>query len=136
MLGSLMACSFEAMVIDDDMIGNVMRAVRGIEVTDETLSFEAIRNAVQGAGHFLDQPQTLELMQTEYLYPQLADRGTYDEWREGGKRDLYTLAHEKVAKLLSDHYPVYIDPAADAKIRERFPIMLKPEDMRPGNGRW
>ncbi len=44
MLGSLMACSFEAMVIDDDMIGNVMRAVRGIEVTDETLSFGAIRD--------------------------------------------------------------------------------------------
>ena len=136
MLGSLIACSFEAMVIDDDMIGNVMRAVRGIEVTDETLSFEVIRNAVQGAGHFLDQPQTLELMQTEYLYPQLADRGTYDEWREGGKRDLYELAHERVGKLLSNHYPVYIDPAADAKIREHFPIALKPDDMRPGNGRW
>jgi trimethylamine--corrinoid protein Co-methyltransferase len=136
MLGSLMACSFEAMVIDDDMIGNVMRAVRGIEVTDETLSFEAIRDAVEGAGHFLDRPQTLELMQTEYEYPQLADRSTYDGWKEGGKRDLFDLAHERVAKLLSDHYPVYIDPTADAKIRERFPIMLKPEDMRRGNGRW
>jgi trimethylamine--corrinoid protein Co-methyltransferase len=136
MLGSLMACSFEAMVVDDDMLGSVMRAVRGIEVTDETLSFEAIRDAVDGAGHFLDGSQTLELMQTEYLYPQLADRGTYDDWKDGGKRDIYELAHEKVQKLLSSHYPVYIDPAADAKIRERFPIVLKPEDMRPGNGRW
>jgi trimethylamine--corrinoid protein Co-methyltransferase len=113
-----------------------MRAVRGIEVTDETLSFGAIRDAVEGAGHFLDGSQTLALMQTEYQYPQLADRGTYDDWRDGGKRDIYELAHEKVESLLSSHYPVYIDPAADAKIRERFPIMLKPEDMRPGNGRW
>jgi trimethylamine--corrinoid protein Co-methyltransferase len=136
MLGSLIACSFEAMVIDDDMIGNVMRAVRGIEVTDETLSFEAIRDVVEGAGHFLDQPQTLELMQTEYLYPQLADRSTYDGWKDAGKRDLFDLAHERVAKLLSDHYPVYIEPTVDAKIREHFPIVLKPEDMRPGNGRW
>jgi trimethylamine--corrinoid protein Co-methyltransferase len=136
MLGSLMACCFEAMVIDDDMIGNAMRAVRGIEVTDETLSFEAIRDVVEGVGHFLDQPQTLELMQTEYEYPQLADRRTYDDWKDAGKRDLFDLAHERVAKLLSEHYPVYIDPAADAKIRGRFPIMLKSEDMRPGNGRW
>jgi len=136
MLGSLMACSFEAMVIDDDMIGNVMRAVRGIEVTDESLSFEVIRDTVEGSGHFLDHPQTLALMQTEYLYPQLADRGTYDDWKEKGKRDAYEIAHEKVAKILSDHYPVYIDPAADARIREHFPIRLEPHDMKPGNGRW
>jgi len=136
MLGSLMACSFEAMVIDNDMIGNVMRAVRGIEVTDETLSFEAIRAAVEGSGHFLDQPQTLALMQTEYLYPQLADRGTYDDWKETGKRDAYALARERATKILSDHYPTYIDPAADARIRERFPIRLAPEAMKPGNGRW
>jgi trimethylamine--corrinoid protein Co-methyltransferase len=136
MLGSLMACSFEAMVIDDDMIGNVMRAVRGIEVTDETLSFEVIRDTVEGSGHFLDHPQTLKLMQTEYLYPQLADRGTYNDWKETGKRDAYQIAHEKVERILSEHYPVYIDPAADARIRKHFPIMLKPEDMKAGNGRW
>ena len=105
-------------------------------MTDETPSFESIREVVEGVGHFLDQPQTLELMQTEYEYPQLADRRTYDDWKDAGKRDLFDLAHERVAKLLSQHYPVYIDPAADAKIRERFPIMLKSEDMRPGNGRW
>ncbi len=136
MLGSLMACSFEAMVIDDDMIGNVMRAVRGIEVTDETLSFDVIRDTVEGSGHFLDHPQTLALMQSEFLYPQLADRGTYDDWREAGKRDAYELARAKAVAILAEHYPVYIDPAADAKIRERFPIRLAPEDMRPGNGRW
>jgi trimethylamine--corrinoid protein Co-methyltransferase len=136
MLGSLMACSFEAMVIDDDMIGNVMRAVRGIEVTDETLSFDVIRDTVEGSGHFLDHPQTLKMMQTEYLYPQLADRGTYNEWKDTGKRDAYEIAHEKVEKILAEHYPVYIDPAADARIREHFPIALKLEDMKPGNGRW
>jgi hypothetical protein len=48
-----------------------------------------------------------------------------DDWKEAGKRDAYELALEKAAKILSEHYPVYIDPAADAKIRERFPIMLR-----------
>jgi trimethylamine--corrinoid protein Co-methyltransferase len=76
------------------------------------------------------------MMETEYLYPQLADRGTYNEWKDTGKRDAYEIAHEKVKKILSEHYPVYIDPAADAKIRERFPIALKPEDMKSGSGRW
>jgi len=136
MLGSLMACSFEGMVIDDDMIGSVMRAVRGIEVTDETLSLQVIRDTVEGSGHYLDHEQTLELMQTEYVYPQVADRSNYDDWKESGKRDLHEVAHERVKKLLANYYPDYIDPVADAKIREHFPIMLKPEDMKPGNGRW
>ncbi len=75
-------------------------------------------------------------MQTEYLYPQLADRTTYGDWAESGKRDSYALARERVVKILSDHYPVYIDSAADARIRQHFPIALRPEQMRPGNGRW
>jgi trimethylamine--corrinoid protein Co-methyltransferase len=136
MLGSLMACSFEAMVIDNDMIGNILRGVRGIEVTDETLSFDTIRDSILGSGHFLDHPQTLKLMETEYVYPKLADRGTYADWKDGGKKDIYEQAHERAVQVLSDHYPVYIDPARDAKIREFFPIMLKPEDMKAGNGRW
>jgi len=135
-VGSLIGQSFEGMVIDNDMLGNVQRLLRGIEVTDETLSYEVIENTVFGAGHFLNQPQTLELMQKEYLYPEVADRRTPGEWAVTGKEDIYKLAHEKVKKTLSSHYPDYIDPAADRRIRDNFPIRLEREDMRAGNGRW
>ena len=37
MTATIMGCSYEAMIIDNDMLGNVQRLVRGIEVTDETL---------------------------------------------------------------------------------------------------
>jgi trimethylamine--corrinoid protein Co-methyltransferase len=124
------------MVIDNDMLGNVQRLLRGIEVTDETLSYEVIENTVFGTGHYLNQPQTLELMQKEYLYPEVADRRTPGAWEVGGKEDIYQLAHEKVKKTLSSHFPEYISPEADRKIRDSFPIRLAPGDMRPGNGRW
>ena len=42
-VGSLLGQSFEGMVIDNDMLGNVQRLLRGIEVTDETLSYERHR---------------------------------------------------------------------------------------------
>ena len=135
-VGSLIGQSFEGMVIDNDMLGNVQRLLRGIEVTDETLSYEVIKDAVFGTGHFLNQPQTLELMQTEFLYPEVADRRTPGEWEASGKEDVYELAHRKVKQVLSSHYPEYIDPAADARIRDKFPIRLSNKDMRPGNGRW
>jgi trimethylamine--corrinoid protein Co-methyltransferase len=135
-VGSLIGQSFEGMVIDNDMLGNVQRLLRGIEVTDETLSYDVIRDTVFGSGHFLNQPQTLALMQTEYLYPDVADRRTPGEWEESGKEDIYELAHRKVKKVLSSHYPEYIGPAADKRIRDKFPIRLAPGDMRSGNGRW
>ena len=135
-VGSLLGQSFEGMVIDNDMIGNVQRLLRGIEVTDETLSYDIIEDTVFGIGHYLNQPQTLELMQTEYLYPEVADRRTPGEWEVTGKEDVYELAHEKVKKVLSGYYPDYIDPAADQRIREHFPIRLSQADMQAGNGRW
>jgi trimethylamine--corrinoid protein Co-methyltransferase len=135
-VGSLIGQSFEGMVIDNDMLGNVQRLLRGIEVTDETLSYEVIENTVSGAGHFLNQPQTLELMQKEYLYPEVADRRTPGEWEVTGKEDIYKLAHEKVKRTLSSHYPEYIDPVADRRIRDNFPIRLERADMQAGNGRW
>ncbi len=135
-VGSLIGQSFEGMIIDNDMIGNIQRVLRGIEVTDETLSLDVINDAVFGIGHYLAHPQTLELMQSEYLYPDIADRLTPGAWADMGRKTLYEQAHEKVSEMLTDYYPTYIDAAADKRIRDNFPIRLRAEDMKPGNGRW
>jgi len=135
-VGSLIGQSFEGMLIDNDMIGNIQRILRGIEVTDETLSIDVINEAVSGVGHYLGSAQTLELMQSEFLYPEIADRLTPGAWEDMGRKTLYEQAHERVAEMLTDYYPTYIDAAADKRIRDRFPIRLNPEDMKPGNGRW
>ena len=136
MLGSLMALSLESLVIDNDLLGAVLRTVRGIEVNDETLSYEVIEQAVNGEGHYLRHPQTLNLMRGGYEYPALANRSTPEEWQTAGSPDIRQLAGKRVKSILSSHYPVYIDPQTDAKIREMFPIHLAPEDMRAGSDRW
>jgi len=135
-VGSLIAVSFEALVIDNDMMGNVLRVHHGIDVNDDTLSFDTIDAAVHGSGHFLDAEQTLRLMRSEYLYPRISDRDNAGDWMDKGSRDIYEVAHERVRTLLADYYPEYIDPKLDARIRERFPIKLRPQDMKPRNGRW
>ena len=136
MMGSLMGLSFEALLIDNDMLGTVLRTVRGIEVNEETLSYDVIANVVRGEGHFLREQQTLALMRTEYEYPQLADRLTPGEWQDIGSPDIRVQAGARVKQILSSHYPGYIDPAVDAKIRDRFPIELERVAMLAGNGRW
>jgi trimethylamine--corrinoid protein Co-methyltransferase len=136
MLASLMACSFESFVIDDDMLGSVLRAVRGIDVTEESLSFEVIRAAVEGPNHYLGSQQTLELMKSEFFYPKLGDRSDTDQWEAGGSKDIRERARARVQEILSAHYPTYIDPATDGALRARFDITIPAQAMKAGNGRW
>jgi trimethylamine--corrinoid protein Co-methyltransferase len=136
MLGSLMALSLESMVIDNDMLGAVLRTVRGIEVNEETLSYHVMEQVIHGEGHFLRTGQTLDLMRTEYEYPVLADRRTPGEWEAAGSPDIREMAAERVRSILSTHYPEYIDPVIDGKIRETFPILLSRESMNAASGRW
>ena len=136
MMASLMGCSFEAMVIDNDMLGNVARVLRGIEVTEETLSFENIRDVVRDPGHYLGHSQTLALMESEYAYPSISDRRPKGEWEETGGSDIVDAARARVREILSTHYPDHIDAATDRKVRERFDILLPEAAMHPGSGRW
>ena len=57
------ACSaicLESLIIDNDIIGATQRIIRGIEVSDETLSLDTIRDAcIGGPGHYLGSDQTL-----------------------------------------------------------------------------
>ncbi len=126
MLASIMACSLEAMVIDNDMLGSINRTVRGVEVTPETLSTQVIADVVRGEGHFLGHSQTLSLMQTEYVYPLVGDRLSPDDWTDAGARPMVDVAHDYVTEVLDDPKPAHLNPEADAQIRATFPIHLDP----------
>ena len=136
MMGSLFGCSLESMVMDNDLLGAIQRSLRGIEVNDETLSLEVIEQTVLGPAHYLGTAQTLSMMQTEYLYPRLADRSSLSEWEFQGSPELLVGAHRRVREIMGSHYPTPIDPARDAAIREIYDIRLPAAMMRPGNERW
>ena len=125
MYGSLLACSLESFVLDNDLIGAVLRATRGIEVNDDSLSFDAIREVcVGGPGHFLGHSQTLRRMQSDYFYPALADRRTPQQWRDEGAPDILEQARIRTQDILSGSPPTHISLAIDREVRARFPIHL------------
>lgn len=126
MLASLMACSLEAMVVDNDMLGAINRTVRGIEITPETLSSKTIEDVVRGAGHFLGHAQTLAMMQTEYTYPLVGDRLSPDDWRDAGAQTAVERAHEQVAMILAEPGPSHMTPELDEKIRANFDVRVPP----------
>jgi trimethylamine--corrinoid protein Co-methyltransferase len=130
MHASLLGCCLESYVIDNDMLGAINRTIRGIEVNEDTLSLEAMRDVcLDGPSHFLGHDQTMALMQRDYVYPDLGDRNSPKDWNEAGRPDLLEQARCRVKQLLSAPKPQHIPDDIDSQIRERFPVKLSLETM-------
>jgi trimethylamine--corrinoid protein Co-methyltransferase len=123
MTAALLGVSFEGFVLDDEMHSNTYRMLRGIEVTEENLGFDAICDAVLGDGHFLGHAQTLASMERDYFYPPLADREQPKTWEDNGGLDAQARAKRKAREILETHYPEYLTPDQDAAIRQQFNIL-------------
>lgn len=124
MQAGLMGVAFESYVIDNDMLGGVMRSISELEVSSTTLATEMIREIVNGEGHFLGHSETYKRMATHFLYPQIADRRSPQEWEDAGSKDIREVAKEKVREILATHFPQHISAELDQKIRAKFDIRL------------
>lgn len=123
MTASLLGASFEAFVLDDEMHANTYRILRGCEVTEENLGFEAICEAVLGDGHFLGGSHTLAAMERDYFYPSLADRENPKTWEDAGAEDAWARANRRAKIILEEHHPEYLSTQQDAEIRAKFNIL-------------
>ncbi len=124
MMASLLGVSFEAFLLDNEMLSHVYRMIRGIEVSEETLAFEAMKSVITGEGHFIGETQTMEAMERDYFYPKLGDRLEPTTWAEAGALDAWQRANAEVRELLAQHQPNYIEPSIDARIRAQFNILI------------
>jgi trimethylamine---corrinoid protein Co-methyltransferase len=137
MHASLLGFCLESLLIDNDMLGQINRNVRGIEVNDETLSVDVIhQTCTSGPGHYLGSDQTLDLMQKEYVYPALGNRMSPKEWAEAGKPEIVARAAAMKREILSTYYPDYLPADIDDRIRARHAIHLPRNAMAPGDPRW
>ncbi|WP_299587393.1 trimethylamine methyltransferase family protein [uncultured Tateyamaria sp.] len=125
MHASLLGFCPESLILGDDIIGQAMRCVRGIEVTDETMAVDQIADVcLSGTGHYLGTEQTLSRMQSDYVYPTFGDRTSPKEWVELGKPALLDRAKARKAEILSQPSRAALDPSVEATIRARLNIHL------------
>ena len=125
MHASLLGFCHESLILGDDLLGQAMRCVRGIEVSEDTVGLETMRaTCLGGPGHYLGSDQTLSLMQTEYIYPVLADRSSPKEWQEKDRPDLIEQAVARKETLIAAPTQAALPPEVDAQIRQRFKIHL------------
>ena len=63
-------------------------------------------------------------MQSEYIYPDLADRSSPKEWEEKGKPVLVDEATAKIAAILAKGDNEVLDVEINARLLARFDLLL------------
>jgi trimethylamine--corrinoid protein Co-methyltransferase len=123
MLESMKAVAYEQYVIDNEIIGMALRLLKGIQMDEETLGFDAIRE-VGPSGNFLSSTHTVKFMRQEYFRQSLGDRQSREAWEKSGSLDTRERARRKAREILQSHLPKEIDPRIDQEIRKRFDIFI------------
>ena len=125
MHASLLGFCHESLILGDDIIGQSLRCLKGIEVNDETLALEAMREVcLGGPGHYLGVGDTLARMESDYVYPTFGDRMSPKEWAEMDKPNLVAKARARKEEILATPSRAVFDPETDARIRQMLPIKL------------
>ena len=128
MYASLLSTCPESLILDNDLLGGCMRMVKGLAVNKETLGFDVIKDVCMNSkGHYLGSDQTLDVMQTEYIYPELYNRLSPGDWHDAGKPIALEMAIKKTKEILASHFPTHISEETDNLVRENFPIFLSKE---------
>jgi trimethylamine--corrinoid protein Co-methyltransferase len=101
LLEDALTSSAEQLVVDNEILGMIFRAVRGIDVTADTLAVELIAKQGPG-GSFLTEPHTLAFMRKEYFQPKLTAR----PGPVSGSQGALDAARERAHSILRSHEPV------------------------------
>ncbi len=124
MMESMLTVAYEQYVMDDEIIGMACKVLRGIDVDADHLGMEVI-DSIGPGGNFMMSPHTLNYMRTEYFQGSgVSDRKSRVKWESEGSKDARQRAREIAEKILNEPESPCISTAADAKIREKFNILL------------
>ncbi len=111
-LESGLTSGFEKSVIDADLCGKLMTFVQGIDLSDNALALEAIREVGPGS-HFLGSAHTLANFETAAYVSTSADSNSFEQWQAEGGLDAAQRANKRWKKLLADYQAPPLDPAID-----------------------
>src|SRR5690606_3151113 len=97
--------SYEKMVVDNEIAGIVLRAVKGVEVNKNTIAADVIAEVGPG-GHFLAHRHTAKNVRKEFFIPKLSDRQPRKVWEEAGSTDAFQRGHVEAKRILTEYKPL------------------------------
>ena len=110
-----LTASFEKMVIDAELLQMMTDFLLPLEVNDDTLGLDAIREVGPG-GHFFGSTHTLARFETAFYPPLLSDWRNFETWEEAGSPLSVDHAGQLVKQLLAEYQPPSLDSAASEEL--------------------
>jgi trimethylamine--corrinoid protein Co-methyltransferase len=114
MEGGLVA-SYEKLVLDVDLLQMVSQFLEPIEVNDETLALDSIREAGVG-GHFFGTAHTRARYRNAFYAPLISDWRNFENWQESGSPQSWQKANQLWKQALQD----YREPPIDSTMLEEL----------------
>ena len=120
--------SFEKLVIDAEIIGLAKRIISGIEIREEPIGLDLIREMGHSPG-YLSHPHTRRWYREElYIPSSVIDRGSLEAWEVEGSRTTYERASDRVDELLKS----YDSPVLSDDLRKELRSIASREAKRYG----
>lgn len=116
-LESSMAASFAQFVIDLDQLAILQDYAQGIEVSEDSLAFEAISGAQPG-GDYFSSSHTLRHYRSIFVEPLIETGASYEAWTEAGSKNVTQRALQVARTALDGYVPPAKDTAVDQQLRE------------------
>jgi trimethylamine---corrinoid protein Co-methyltransferase len=109
--------SYAQMVLDDEFLGSILRARKGVAVDEDTLAVEVIAAVMDGTRNYLGQKHTMRHLKAgEVALTKLSERGNWETWERGGKKSVLERAQSQAEHILQEHCVPPLDAAQEKEL--------------------
>jgi trimethylamine--corrinoid protein Co-methyltransferase len=114
-LESLMTISYEKIVIDQEILSRILRLQTGIDVSNQVVLDEDIRQVGPG-GSYLLHPGTMAACRNLW-FPTVSDWKSYEAWKAAGEPDALYYARQQYKQILEIAPENLLEDAVDADLQ-------------------
>lgn len=112
-----LAAGYGKFMLDADQIAMLRIFADGLDLSDEALALEALREVGPG-GHYLGCAHTQRNFKTAFYTSTVADNNSFEQWDAEGAKDANRRAIEKAQALLARYEAPPLDRAIDEALRD------------------
>jgi trimethylamine--corrinoid protein Co-methyltransferase len=112
-----LAAGYGKFMLDADQIAMLQAFAKGMDLSNEGLAMEAIREVGPG-GHYLGCAHTQRNFKTAFYRSEIADNNSFEQWEAEGAQDANQRATAAAQRLLKAYEPPPLDPAIDEALQD------------------
>lgn len=109
--------SYESIVLGNEVIGELKRFLKGVDVSEESLATQVIDEVGPG-GNFLTEEHTMKRFKSEVWEPQYLNRENYEAWDKSGRMNLGDRLNEEVRRILDEYQPASLEGEKRNRLEE------------------